>query len=278
MRVDGESRDEYATPTLMRSARGVYAQSIRAYLDAIGIDDLPRNGAFILAGIGTSDGPRQDLPSELGVTKQAVSQVIDVLVNRGYLTRRTASGDRRRVDLELTARGQEVVEAVLRGIEAVDRKLAERVSPEQVEAMRSALIALTEIKTVAVTTGAGKRRPAGQLRSFSPIFGVRDLGAALAHYAALGFRTFAYEDGDDYGFANRDGTGLHLAASTEGDATHPGAAYLYVRDADALYAEWTRPGIGGHTHPVQPTPYQLREGSHVDPDGNLIRFGSPMKE
>ena len=68
---------------------------------------------------------------------------------------------------------------------------------------------------------------------------MRDLGAALAHYAALGFSTFAYEAGDDYGFANRDGTGLHLAAGAEGDA--PGAAYLYVRDADALYAEWTGP-------------------------------------
>jgi DNA-binding MarR family transcriptional regulator len=276
--MDGADRDEYATPTLMRSARGVYAQSIRAQLHAIGIDDLPRNGALILAGIDASGGPRQDLPAELGVTKQAVSQVIDILVNRGYLIRRSTPGDRRRVDLELTDRGLEAVQAVFRGVEAVDRQLQERVSPDQIEAMRSVLIALTEIKTVAITTGAGKGRPVPELRSFSPIFPVRDLGAALAHYAALGFRTFAYEDGDDYGFANRDGTGLHLAASAEGDAPHPGAAYLHVRDADALYAEWTRPGVGGHTHPVRPTPYQLREGSHVDPDGNLIRFGSPAKE
>jgi DNA-binding MarR family transcriptional regulator len=276
--MDGADRDEYATPTLMRSARGVYAQSIRAQLHAIGIDDLPRNGALILAGIDASGGPRQDLPAELGVTKQAVSQIIDILVNRGYLIRRSTPGDRRRVDLELTDRGLEAVQAVFRGVEAVDRQLQERVSPEQIEAMRSVLIALTEIKTVAITTGAGKSRPVPELRSFSPIFPVRDLGAALAHYAALGFRAFAYEGGDDYGFANRDGTGLHLAASAEGDAPHPGAAYLYVRDADALYAEWTRPGVGGHTHPVRPTPYQLREGSHVDPDGNLIRFGSPAKE
>jgi DNA-binding MarR family transcriptional regulator len=276
VRVDGENWDEYATPTLMKSARGVYAQSIRAYLNAIGVDDLPRNGAFILAGIGTSGGPRPDLPAGLGVTKQAISQVVDILVNRGYLTRQPTPGDRRRVDLKLTDRGLEVVEAVVRGVEAVDRQLADRVPPEQIEAMRSALIALAEIKTVAITTGAGQRRVLGQLRSFSPIFPVRDLGAALAHYAALGFNTLPYDGGDEYGFANRDGTGLHLAVSAEHEG--PGATYLYVRDADALYEEWTRPGIGGHTHPVGPTPYKLREGSHVDPDGNLIRFGSPMKE
>ena len=54
--------------------------------------------------------------------------------------------------------------------------------------------------------------------------------------------------------------------------------YLYVHDADALYEEWSRPGIGGETLPVCSTPYKLREGAHVDPDGNLIRFGSPMEE
>ena len=269
-------REDYTTPTLMVSARGTYAQSIRAQLHHIGADDLPVNGVFILAGIDAAGGPRQDFPAELGVTKQAVSQAIDVLVNRGYLTRRTDPGDRRRVVLELTGRGEEVVDAALAGIEAVDRQLEERVSAEQIGAMRAALIALTEIKGEAVATGTGKRRPERELRRFSPIFPARDLGAALAHYASLGFRTVAYQDGDAYGFADRDGTGLHLAAA--GPGARPGAAYLYVRDADALYEEWSRPGIAGHTHPVEPTPYQLREGSHVDPDGNLIRFGSPMPQ
>ncbi len=275
--MDDADRNEFATPTLMRSARGVYAQSIRAQLQLLGIDDLPRNGAFILAGIDTSGGPRSDLPAGLGVTKQAVSQVIDVLVTRGYLERHGDPGDRRRVVLELTDRGRDVVAAVLRGVEAVDRQLEERVPPEQIEAMRSALVALTGIKTEGISTGAGRRQPARQLRRFSPIFGVRDLRAALAHYAALGFDTVAYEDGDVYGFAARDGVELHLQADPGHDRSHS-SAYLYVRDADALHAEWSRPGLGGHTHPVGPTPYRLREGSHVDPDGNLIRFGSPIEE
>jgi DNA-binding MarR family transcriptional regulator len=267
----------YATPTLIRSARGVYAQSIRAQLQLIGIDDLPANGVIILAGIDASGGPRYDLPSELGVTKQAVSQVIDILVTRGYLTRSPDPDDRRRVVLELTDRGHEVVHAALLGVEAVDRQLQERVTPEQIDAMRSALIALTEIKGQGVFTGAGRRRPARQLRRFSPIFPVRDLGAALAHYASLGFDTLAYHDGDAYGFAARDGVQLHLSADP-GHDPHPASAYLYVRDADALYQEWSQTGIAGHTHPVGLTPYQLREGSHVDPDGNVIRFGSPVPE
>jgi DNA-binding MarR family transcriptional regulator len=277
--MDEPGPAEFATPTLMRAARGAYAQSIRAQLHVIGINDLPRNGAFILAGIDTTGGPRQDLPSDLGVTKQAVSQVIDTLVNRGYLNRSPDPDDRRRISLELTERGKEVVGAVLRGVAAVDLQLQERVPADQIDAMRAALFALADIKSASIATGAGRRRPAPQFRQFSPIFPVRDLAAGLAHYSALGFDTVAYADGSEYGFADREGTGLHLAADPGHDpARNAASAYLYVRDADALYEEWSQPGISGRTRPVGPTPYRLREGSHTDPDGNLIRFGSPMAE
>lgn len=276
--MDHADRLDYSTPTLMRAARGAYAQSIRARLHAIGVDDLPRNGVFVLAGIDPTGGPRQDLPTGLGVSKQAVSQVIDVLVNRGYLTRSPDPGDRRRISLELTGRGQEVVDAALHGVEDVDQRLLERVSADQVEAMRVVLATLAEIKVSGLEAGTGLRRPARQFRQFSPIFPVRDLAAALAHYTALGFETLAYADGADYGFANRDGTGLHLAAHPDHGHQHSAETYLYVRDADALYAEWTRPGIGGETRPVGLMEYRLREGSHIDPDGNLIRFGSPVAD
>ena len=253
-------------------------RSIRAQLHAVGIDDLPRNGAFILTGIDTSGRATADLPRDLGISKQAVSQVIDILVNRGYLERGPDPDDRRRIALELTERGQDVAAAVLRGVNAVEDQLRERVSPDQIEAARSVLLALGDIKGVGLSTGAGRKRPARKFRRFSPIFPVRDLGAALAHYAALGFDTLADGDSDSYGFATRQGTGLHLAVGRGHEPLHPGSAYLYVSDADAVYEEWSRPGIGGHTMPVGPTPYEMREGSHTDPDGNLIRFGSPDEE
>jgi DNA-binding MarR family transcriptional regulator len=271
--------ESLATPTLMRAARGVYASSIRAELHSIGIDDLPRNGAFVLAGIDGTGGPRGDLPADLGVSKQAVSQLIDTLVSRGYVERSPDPGDRRRINLGLTERGGEAAAATYRGVEAVDAQLAQRVAPGQVQAMRSALIALAGIKSTNIASGAARPRTPRQLRRFSPIFPVVDLSASLAHYSALGFQTLAYADGEEYGFADREGTGLHLASDPDHDpARGAGSAYLYVRDADALYEEWTQPGIGGRTRPVGPTPYKLREGSHVDPDGNLIRFGSPVEE
>ncbi len=279
MGMDEFDLESVATPTLMRAARGAYASSIRAQLHSIGIDDMPRNGAFILAGIDATGAPRQDLPYDLGVSKQAVSQLVDVLVNRGLLERGSDPGDRRRIKLELTESGQQAVAAVYRGVDAVDEQLLEQVSAEQVKDMRSALYALAHIKSEGITTGTARRRSRRQLQRFSPIFPVADLTAGLAHYAALGFDTFAYEDGEEYGFADREGLGLHLARNPDHDPLHKGcSAYLYVRDADALYEEWSRPGIGGQTRSVGLMPYKLREGSHVDPDGNLIRFGSPAEE
>jgi DNA-binding MarR family transcriptional regulator len=286
---------ELSTPTLMRLARGTYARAIRAKLHAIGVGDLPRNGVVMLAGIDSADGLRQDLASDLGITKQAVSQLIDTMVTRGYLNRTPDPDDRRRISLELTARGHRVLDAAMDGVDAVDAQLAERLSPEQVAAMRAGLAALAEIKAADSAAGAGRPRRTRRFRRFSPIFPVNDLAAALAHYAALGFETEPYEDGDEYGFASREGVQLHFAAHHDhgardqgagdhgaGDrgaaghaaAGHAASAYLYVQDADELYEEWSRPGIGGTTRPVHSTPYQIREGSHVDPDGNLIRFGS----
>jgi DNA-binding MarR family transcriptional regulator/catechol 2,3-dioxygenase-like lactoylglutathione lyase family enzyme len=277
---------EYATSTLLRAGRAAYAGAVLAQLHQAGIDDLPRNGAAILAGIAASTGiaasagaasagPRPDLPGDLGVTKQAVSQVIDTLVGRGYVVRGPDPDDRRRISLGLTERGQTAVEAVRRGVTAVDQQLTDRIGAEQVASMRGALRALAEISMGGHPAVAGRRRANRDLRRFCPIFPVRDLKAALAHYAALGFRTEPYEDGDFYGFANREGTGLHLQQGTDhGDHA---AAYLYVRDADALYQEWSQPGIGGQTSHVHTTDYGMREGSHTDPDGNVIRFGSDLE-
>lgn len=258
-------------------ARGTYAQAIRSELHALGYGDLPRNAVVVLTALENAGDVRSELPAELGVTKQAVSLLLDTLVNRGYVERRPGATDRRRVDLELTDRGQEVVDTAARAIDAVDRQLRERLSDEQLDAARATLMAMIEIKTRANAQGTGKQRTTRQVRRISPILPVRDLEAALAHYRSLGFQT-SRDESPGYGFASRDGVELHLAEHAGDEPEHPVSAYLYVRDADALFHDWSQSNILGHTHAVEVTSYGLREGSHVDPDGNLLRFGSPIEE
>jgi hypothetical protein len=48
------------------------------------------------------------------------------------------------------------------------------------------------------------------------------------------------------------------------------------QDVDVLYATWREAGVEGRLDPPRDTPYGLRELAHVDPDGNLLRVGSPL--
>ena len=276
--VDAEPFDDTPIPTLMRGARGAYAQAIRAELEAIGTEDLPRNGAFVLFGTLAADGSPGErgpsLPAQLGISKQAVSQLVETLVRRGYLVRSEDPDDGRRVALDVTERGREVIDAVVRAVDSVDGELAATVSASELVAFRKTLAALTQIKAERIVRGASKRRTQrrGGAR-FEPIFPVRDLAAAQAHYGRLGFKTNSFDDG--YGFANRGGVSIHLAVRPDHQAeSNRTAAYLQVDDADAVQAAWSQPGVGGLTRPVEETPWGMREGSHTDPDGNLIRFGS----
>jgi uncharacterized glyoxalase superfamily protein PhnB len=125
-------------------------------------------------------------------------------------------------------------------------------------------------------------RRMSKLTRIAPVFPVRNVTTALAHYRALGFEATAYAENDPhgpiYGFVERDGVQLHLSRVLELDPKKSvSACYLYVEDADALRAAWTAAGVEGRFTAAEDTPYGLREFAHVDPEGNLIRVGSPLK-
>jgi hypothetical protein len=111
-----------------------------------------------------------------------------------------------------------------------------------------------------------------KITGYEPCFRVLDVDRAVAHYQRLGFDT-DYHD-DTYAFAHRDHLTIHLAH--DDDPTHHVAMlYIHVDDAAALAAEWRTEGVEV-TGPVD-YDYGKREGTHTDPDGNLIRFGSPIR-
>ena len=112
------------------------------------------------------------------------------------------------------------------------------------------------------------------LDAMAPILPVRSLDAAVAHYSALGFSVTRYSGGG-YGYAVWDEAYLHLHQFVDHEPDgSTSAVYLYVSDADALFATWSSAGLGGRLVAPLDTDYGLREGAHVDPDGNLLRFGS----
>lgn len=114
-----------------------------------------------------------------------------------------------------------------------------------------------------------------QLNSMAAVLPCRDVPAALAHYERLGFATHSYDNG--YGYADRDGVAFHLARVADLDPlTTTSAVYLFVSDAAALHASWKSSGAGGRFIEPEATDYGLLEGAHLDPDGNLLRYGSSL--
>lgn len=111
--------------------------------------------------------------------------------------------------------------------------------------------------------------------SVVPILPVSDMKQAVINYERLGFKVTAYETGD-YAFALRDEAAIHLAKVAETDPVHSQVAvYLYVDNADNLAEEWKH--VPGELVRPADTVYGLREGAYIDPDGNLIRYGSKLK-
>lgn len=114
--------------------------------------------------------------------------------------------------------------------------------------------------------------------SVAPIIPVRNLDVALDRYRRLGFDARSYSGPDRYGYVDRGSVSMHLTEWDEHDPLRTAASvYLYVADADAVYAEWAAvENLAGRFVAPFDTPYGLREFAYIDPDGTAHRVGSRL--
>ncbi len=120
-----------------------------------------------------------------------------------------------------------------------------------------------------------------------PILRVTDAAAAEAFYTGpLGFTPdFRYAVGPGgpvYVGVSLDGQQVHLSTFS-GDSAIGAAVYFYVEDVDALFRRFRAAGLttpGRPDSPVEDGPvdqtWGMREFYVRDPDGNVLRFGSPL--
>jgi len=107
---------------------------------------MPRRGSFVVGGIARNGAVgQQRLEADMGVSKQAASQLIDTLVLRGYVERRPDAEDRRRTIITLTARGDEAAAAIRGAVERIDELLADEVGPADIAVARRTLGFLADL-------------------------------------------------------------------------------------------------------------------------------------
>ena len=138
--------EELVLPVLLAEARRTYGAAIRRALSAAGFDDMPRAGARVVGGIARHGGaPLREVAVAQAVSKQAASQLVDTLVTRGYVVRVPDPGDRRRVSIALTDRGEAAAAEIRSAVEAVDAAFEQAVGRDQVARVRAVLGALVAL-------------------------------------------------------------------------------------------------------------------------------------
>jgi catechol 2,3-dioxygenase-like lactoylglutathione lyase family enzyme len=125
---------------------------------------------------------------------------------------------------------------------------------------------------VATDKRAMAHRVSVRVTGVEPIFAVADAARAVDHYERLGFTTSRHDA--FYAFAHRDHLTIHLAQTDNATIARPGSIYMHVDDADRLADDWRKAGV--EVTGPEDFEWGKREGRHTDPDGNLIRFGSPL--
>jgi uncharacterized glyoxalase superfamily protein PhnB len=121
------------------------------------------------------------------------------------------------------------------------------------------------------------------IRQIVPVFFTMDIPATLAYYTEkLGFECLGtWQDPPVYGIVARDGRAIHFRCA-EPPTANPDKyadelldAYLFVEDADALYAEYLSRGVE-FTRGLGNMPWETREFVVKDCDGRLLAFGANL--
>jgi uncharacterized glyoxalase superfamily protein PhnB len=122
------------------------------------------------------------------------------------------------------------------------------------------------------------------IRQIAPQFFTTNLRATLAYYKdILGFECLGtWNDPPVYAIVARDDRRIHFRCA-DPPAPNPDKyadelldAYLFIEDADALYAEYAARGAE-FTRPLGDTPWRSREFVVKDCDGRLLAFGAGSK-
>ena len=111
------------------------------------------------------------------------------------------------------------------------------------------------------------------LQGYDPVFSVLDVKRSVDHYQQLGFTTEYFDE--TFAFAKWGNLVIQLELEENPEAHMTSVLYIHVDDADEVAVAWRKAGL--EVMDPENQDYGKREGGHVDPDGNVIRFGGPPR-
>ena len=119
-----------------------------------------------------------------------------------------------------------------------------------------------------------------QFSHAATVFHVKDpLASAQFYRDKLGFSiTFEWGDPVEYVVTNREETvSIHFSRWQGESARQAGVSmYIFVHDVNALYEEFQQKSVDIH-NPIGTRDYGMRDFDILDPDGNMLCFGTAIE-
>jgi hypothetical protein len=112
----------------------------------------------------------------------------------------------------------------------------------------------------------------------APILPIREIVRAMNFYRRLGFSAHAWQDGDTYALLHRNGQSVPLSRSESSSAARvrqPPASTSSMTPPALPEAELRAAGVE-ILLPFAPLPWEMKDFTVSDPDGNQIHFGEEL--
>lgn len=126
------------TAALLGEAYSVLGHQIVAGVAGAGFQQRPAHSA-VFAHIDREGTRLTELAQRANITPQAMGELVDDLELRGYVMRRPDPDDRRAKLITLTSTGTAAVEAALRTIAGIERRLNQQYGESRMSELRSIL-------------------------------------------------------------------------------------------------------------------------------------------
>lgn len=104
-----------------------------------GFGDIRPAHGFMFNSIVSNGATGQELAEHLGITKQAVSKMIEYLENSGYVMRRPHPTDKRGKIIVLTERGMLAMKTKEKIIAEIEQRWAENIGAERMQMLKEDL-------------------------------------------------------------------------------------------------------------------------------------------
>lgn len=114
-------------------------EGLQNYLQSKGWPEITRAQSLVFVNIGEGVTRPSEIASKVGVTRQAIHQTINELVEAGFVVLDADPRDRRAKVVRYTERGEKIGRDAIQGLRKVEEILAQRIGSDAVKALRSAL-------------------------------------------------------------------------------------------------------------------------------------------